>query len=60
MNDTSLVFIEACPECGRVQRVFSKHGAPGKTRKRCPDCATARRDPGSSAARAERGGDRRN
>ena len=59
MNDTTLVFIEACPDCGRVQRVSSRRRAPRKTAARCPDCAAARREDESSAERAEGGTERR-
>lgn len=58
MNDTTLVFIEACPDCGRVQRVSSKR-APRKAAALCPDCAAAQREHGSSGAGAEGEDDRR-
>jgi hypothetical protein len=58
MNDTPLVFIEACPDCGRVQRVSSKRRAPRKTAALCPDCVAAQREHASSAAEAEGGNQR--
>ena len=58
MNDTSLVFIEACPDCGRVQRVSSKRQAPRKTAARCLECAAERRESDDSTATAEGANDR--
>jgi hypothetical protein len=59
MTDATLVFIEACPDCGRVERVSSKRRPPGKAARLCVDCANARRDRATSPARAESGTDRR-
>jgi hypothetical protein len=42
MNDTTLVFIEACSECGRVTRVNSKARARKKAPVLCTDCSANR------------------